>query len=79
MKTIVQRFFILIFALLGAVYVFATPHPPSPAAKTTAGPTGPPGLIIDKNILVFLLIAILFGIYIVYKYQFKDKGSNLKG
>ena len=72
MKTIVHRFFVLIITLLGVMSAFAAPGggPPAPGAKK---PPPPPGLPIDDNILVLFVIAILFGIYIICRYQLKAK------
>jgi hypothetical protein len=70
MKTIVDRFFILIVTLLGVMNAFAAPSPPMPGAKR---PPPPPGLPIDENILFLLIIAIVFGIYIICKHQLKTK------
>lgn len=70
MKTIVYRFFVLIIALFGVMEAFAAPSPPAPGAKK---PPPPPGLPIDDNIVFLLIMAILFGIYIIRKYQLKTK------
>lgn len=70
MKTIVSRFFILIVTLFGVMDAFAAPYPPAPGAKR---PPPPPGLPIDENILFLLIMAILFGIYIIGKHQLKTK------
>jgi hypothetical protein len=75
MKTIVNRFFILIVTLLGVMGAFATPHPPSPGGKESdvVPVPPPPGLPIDDNILVLLILAIVFGIYIICKRPIKTK------
>jgi hypothetical protein len=70
MKAIVDKVFILIVTLLGMTDAFAAPHPPSPGSKTTTPP--PPGLPIDENISFLLIMAMLFGIYIIYRYQLSD-------
>lgn len=71
MKTIIYRFFVLIVILLGVMGVFAAPHPPSPGAKTNVPP--PPGVPIDDNICGLVMIALLFGMYVVFKYPLKTK------
>lgn len=70
MKTIAYRFFVLIITLFGVIDAFAAPSPPMPGAKK---PPPPPGLPIDDNILVLFVIAMLFGIYIICRYQLKTK------
>ncbi len=70
MKTIVNWFFTLIIALFGVMDAFSAPTPPMPGGKK---PPPPPGLSIDDDILVLLAIAILFGIYIICRYQLKTK------
>jgi hypothetical protein len=49
--------------LLGVSTAFAAPFPPPPTGKK---PPPPPGLPIDENLFILVLIAILFGIYIIY-------------
>ena len=70
MKTIVNKFFVLVIYMLGLVNDYAAPHPPMPNGKA---PTPPPGLSIDENLPVLLIIAVLFGIYIIYNQFLKQK------
>ena len=70
MKAIVYRVFVLIITLFGVTDAFAVPSPPAPGDKR---PPPPPGLPIDDHILFLLIIAILFGIYIIRKCQLKTK------
>ena len=70
MKIIARRFFIITICLLGVYDAFAAPHPPPPTGKK---PPPPPGLPIDENILIIVMIAVLFGIYIIYNYTIKTK------
>jgi hypothetical protein len=56
--------------LIGISNAFAGPHPPPPNGKK---PPPPPGLPIDENLFIVLILAVLFGIYIIYKYQLKTK------
>lgn len=70
MKIIANKLFFVTIYLLGVTIAFAAPNPPSPGAKR---PPSPPGLPIDENISMVLTIAILFGIYIIYRYQLKTK------
>ncbi len=73
MKTIVNKFFVLVIYMLDLVNGYAAPHPPMPNAK----PPPPPGTPIDENLPFLLIIAILFGIYIIYNQTLKAKKSIL--
>lgn len=70
MKTIADKLFFVIIYLFGVTISFAAPHPPSPGSKK---PPSPPGLPIDENLSVVLVMAILFGIYMIYNFQLKTK------
>ena len=70
MKIIANRFYITLIYLLGISIAFAKPSPPAPNYRV---PPAPPGTPIDDNILFFLLIAVLFGIYIIYKQNINIK------
>jgi hypothetical protein len=74
MKTIVNKFFVLVTYMLGFVNVFAAPDPPMPNGKGLAPPP-PPGLPIDENLPFLILIAILFGMYVIYNQTLKTKNS----
>ncbi len=52
---------ILILLLLFITNVFAIPSPPAPAAP------GPPPAPINEDILIFVIMALVYGIYIVYR------------
>ncbi|WP_165929963.1 hypothetical protein [Flavobacterium caseinilyticum] len=39
-------------------------------------PAPPPGLPINENIFILMTIAILFGIYIIYKHKLKEKTTT---
>ena len=74
MKTIVNAFFIVIAFLIGIVDTLAKNNPPvpNPNGKTNFDP--PPGFApIDENLLALLIIAILFGIYIIYNQTIEVK------
>jgi hypothetical protein len=69
MKDLQNKYYFFVFFLFGMLRSFAdgvSPPPPAP-------PPPPPGLAIDENIFVLLSIAILFGIYIIYKNNIKSK------
>jgi hypothetical protein len=78
MKTIINKFFILIAYLLGIAGVFAAPNPPPPNGRNQGPPPPPPGLPIDEYNTVLLVLALLFGMYVVYKHTLKNCSSSLK-
>jgi hypothetical protein len=79
MKTIVNAFFIVIAFLLGIVDTVAKNNPPVPNPNgRTNDEITPPPLPIDDSLLVLLIIAILFGIYIIYNKTIEIKKTNLK-
>jgi hypothetical protein len=74
MKTSVNIFFIVIAFLLGSVETVAKNNPPVPLnGRTNDGPPPPPTTPIDENLSVLLIIAIMFGIYIIYNETIKIK------
>ena len=70
MRIIVKKFFIVTISLLGVLEAIAVPHPPNPGGKK---PPPPPGLPIDDSIYVVFILALLYGIYIIYNHQLKTK------
>ena len=72
MKTIVNAFFIVIAFLLGIVDAVAKNNPPvpNPNGKTN---NGIPGLPIDEHLFYLLIIAVFFGIYIIYTCKLNTK------
>ena len=52
--------------------IFAKDPPPAPTYRK---PPPPPHLSIDENIFIVVLIALLFGIYIIYNNRLKTKTS----
>jgi hypothetical protein len=72
MKVVKRVFFTIILFLLGVFNALADGPPvPSPTGKKKLPP--PPGLPIDDNIFILLIIAVLFGIYIIYSFRLKTK------
>lgn len=70
MKIIAHKFLFVIIYLLGVAIAYAAPKPPAPGYKR---PPSPPGLPTDENILVLVMMAILLGVYIIYRHQLKTK------
>lgn len=56
--------------LFGVFNSVAQNSPPFPGKKK---PPTPPKMPIDENIYILILIAILFGIYIIYNHRLKTK------
>ena len=70
MKTMAIKFLITIIYLLGVTIVFAAPHPPSPGFKK---PPSPPGLSINEDIFIIFIIALLYGLYAIFRHKLKVK------
>ncbi|MFV5694377.1 hypothetical protein ACM55G_02915 [Flavobacterium sp. LB3P122] len=67
MKVFKKGFFtIILFALSIFDVLGQGPPPPAP-------PPPPPGLPIDEDIFMGIIIALLFGIYIIYSFRLKTK------
>ncbi|EIA09228.1 hypothetical protein [Flavobacterium frigoris] len=73
MKDLQNKYYFLAFFLFGVLSAFADGPDPPPPAPPPPPPPPPPGLAVDENIFVLLSIAILFGIYIIYKNNIKLK------
>jgi hypothetical protein len=75
MKTLSDKFHLLIFFLIGTSFAIAgnpaNPPPPDPTGRRRPPP--PPGLDIDQHIFILFSVAILFGIYIIYRNNLKRK------
>lgn len=65
-----SKFFIVIIYLLGVTITFAGPHPPSPGFKK---PPSPPGLPIDENIFIVIILGLLYGLYSIFRHKIKTK------
>lgn len=70
MKNITKKLFNIVFSLLCVLNAYAAPHPPMPGGKR---PPPPPGLPIDEGFYLLFILALLYGIYIIYNYQLKTK------
>lgn len=66
-KKIKKSVFIIIY-LLSILNVFAIPKPPPPIWKK---PPPPPGLPIDKGVYLMLIMAVILGLFYVYRYNLK--------
>lgn len=77
MKRLPGKFFILFIFLIGMCNGYAGDSieegPPEPPASLDATPPPPPGLSINENIYILFSVALLFGIYIIYKNNLKVK------
>jgi hypothetical protein len=75
MKIVSDKFFAFIFFLFGIASVLAGPKSPPPPSRTGRG-TPPPGETpIDDGVYVLLVVAILFGLYIIYSNKRKTETS----
>jgi hypothetical protein len=79
MKMFSSKLFALFIVLLGICEVYAGrppgKGPPAPTAKAfgTSDLPPPPGLPVDENIFILFSVAILLGIYIIYRSNLKTK------
>jgi hypothetical protein len=74
MKILPNKFYLFIAFLFGKFYVIAAIQaPPTPNPMGRRRPPPPPGLPIDENIFILIIIALLFGVYIVYSHRLKTK------
>jgi hypothetical protein len=68
MKTTPNRFLsIVLFLLCGLSSIAQAPPPPAPA------PIPPPSLPIDDNIYILFALALILGIYLIYKHKLNQK------
>jgi hypothetical protein len=70
MGIITNRLFVTLLFFLGSIVLFAGPTPPPPNFKK---PPPPPGLPIDEYSVLCGLMAILFGLYVIYNHKTKTK------
>ena len=73
MKTIVNAFFIVIAFLLGIVDTVAKNNPPVPNPN---GKTNNPGFPINEHLSFLLIVAVVYGIYIIYNQTIKTKNQH---
>jgi hypothetical protein len=78
MKIVSDKFFTFIVFLFGFASVFAgaKQEPPVPYSMSEGMPEGPPGdAPINDGIYILLIVAILFGLYIIYSNKRKTETS----
>ncbi len=73
MKAIIKQFIVFSFFLFGILNGMAKATPPVPNGKTNAPP--PVGLPINEDLFYLLILAVIFGIYIVYSRKLNPKTS----
>jgi hypothetical protein len=74
MKIVSNKFYLFIAFLIGTLCSIAgNPALPEPNPFGRRKPPPPPGLPIDENIFILIIIALLFGIYIIYSHRLKTK------
>jgi hypothetical protein len=74
MKIVPNKFYLLIAFLFGTLCAIAgNGGPPVPNISGRKKPPPPPGLPIDEHIYTIIIIALLFGIYIIYSHRLKTK------
>jgi hypothetical protein len=79
MKTSTKTFFVITIFLLGLVTVLAAPDPPPPNGRNQGpNPPPPPGLPIDEYSMIFLVLSLFFGMYVIYHHVQKNKNSVTK-
>ncbi|WP_366185363.1 hypothetical protein [Flavobacterium ovatum] len=77
MKIVLNKLFLLITFLFGIMEIFAKNDknkgnaPPTPSL--TGKPPSPPGLPIDDHIFWLIIISIILGFYVIYKYNQNTK------
>lgn len=72
MKIFKSIFIITVLFMLGVFNAIAA-DPPVPSPMGRRKPPPPPGLPIDEHIFILLILAVLFGIYIIYSFRIKTK------
>lgn len=70
MKIVQKNALCFILFFFSIFSIIAKESPPSPTYRT---PPAPPLLPIDENIYIVMIIALLFGIYIIYNNRLKTK------
>jgi hypothetical protein len=71
MKYIKSKFFLtLLFLFLGLVTCLAAPPLPEPGDDENPGH---PDMPIDQNLYILLIIALLYGAYILYRHKLNKK------
>ena len=74
MNILPNKFYLFIAFLFGTFFAIAgNPALPEPNLSGRRKPPPPPGLPIDENIFILIIIALIFGIYVIYCHKLKTK------
>ena len=78
-RKVVLFFVVCLFHFLKIfAYVKQTPPPPTQFSNNDGTPPPPPpGMDIDENLTILVIMAIIFGIYIIYNQQAKTKKTPI--
>ncbi|MEM8522879.1 hypothetical protein [Flavobacterium sp. PL12] len=77
-RKVVLFFVVCLFHFLKIfAYVKQTPPPPTQFSSSDGTPPPPPGMDIDENLTTLVIMAIIFGIYIIYNQQAKTKKTPI--
>lgn len=71
-KKIIGSLLVFFMGIMGMA-AETPPSPPMRSPRALPPPPPPRGFPIDDNIYILLIIALLFGVYIVYESKFKTK------
>lgn len=72
MKIFKSIFIITVIFMLGIFNAIAA-DPPMPSPMGRRRPPPPPGLPIDEHIFIVIILAVLFGIFIINNFRLKTK------
>ena len=74
MNILPNKFYLFIVFLFGTLHAMAgNPALPEPNPMGRRKPPPPPGLPIDENISILIIIALIFGMYVIYGHRLKTK------
>ena len=76
MKAILNKFLVFTFFLFGILNGMAKATPPAPSSKIAVDDPfapPPPGLPINEDLFYLLILAVIFGIYIIYSRKIDNK------
>ena len=74
MNILPNKFYLFIAFLFGTFFAIAgSPGFPEPNPSGRRKPPPAPGLPIDENICILIIIALIFGMYVIYSHKLKTK------